>query len=72
MESRKLYKSSKNRTICGVCGGISEFVNLDVTVVRLLFALFGCFGAGILVYIVAAVVMPEEPYEHNNTNNQYK
>ena len=59
---RKLMRSRTNRMICGVCGGIGEYLSLDPTVVRLLWlvcSLASC-GTGLVVYIVAAVVMPEE------------
>lgn len=56
---KKLYKSREDRKICGVCGGIAEYINLDPTVVRLLWVLFACTGAGIIAYIVAAIVMPD-------------
>lgn len=64
MESKRLYKSRSNRMICGVCGGIAEYLKLDPTVIRLLFALF-CFlgGSGIVVYIIAAIIIPEEPID---------
>lgn len=59
MEPKKLYRSSTNRMISGVCQGIAEYVNIDPTVVRLLWVLFGFFGgAGVLVYIIAAIIMP--------------
>ena len=59
---RKLMRSKMNRMVCGVCGGIGEYLNLDPTVVRLLWlvcSLASC-GTGLVVYIVAAVVMPED------------
>lgn len=60
---KKLCKSRNQRMIAGVCGGIGEYLNVDVTVVRLLWVLFGfAGGSGILAYIVAAIIMPE-----NNT-----
>lgn len=46
--------------IAGVCGGLAEYINLDPTVVRLLWVLFSFAGAGILAYIVAAIIMPVE------------
>lgn len=58
MEPKKLYRSSSNRMICGVCGGVAEYLNIDPTVVRLLWVMFGVFGLGILVYIAAAIIMP--------------
>lgn len=60
---KKLYRSRKNKMICGVCGGIAEYLNIDPTIVRLLTVLF-CFAAmGILAYIIAAFIVPEEPFQ---------
>ena len=57
---KKLAKSYKNRKICGVCGGIAEYLNADPTLIRLAFVLIGrAAGSGILAYIVAALIMPE-------------
>ncbi len=59
MEPKKLYKSSSNKMVCGVCGGIAEYINVDPTIIRLLWAVF-CFmaGAGVLAYFVAAIIIP--------------
>lgn len=58
-EYRKLYKS-RNRMLCGVCGGIGEYFNIDPTVIRLLWIIFSILGGcGILAYIIAAIVIPE-------------
>ncbi|WP_432627615.1 PspC domain-containing protein [Brotaphodocola sp.] len=59
--NRKLYRSSTNRMICGVCGGIGEYLGVDATLVRLLWAIIACSGTGLLAYIVAAVIIPERP-----------
>ena len=60
--NKRLYKSSKNKVLAGVCGGISEYYNLDPTIVRLGLAVFTLIGgAGILAYIIAALVIPSEP-----------
>lgn len=61
---RKLYKSNQDRKICGVCGGLGEYFNLDSTIVRLIFVIGTLMsaGTGTFFYIVAAVLMPEEPY----------
>ena len=57
---KKLCKSNTNRKICGVCGGIAEYLNADPTLIRLAFILVGmAAGSGILAYFVAALVMPE-------------
>ncbi|HKL99445.1 MAG TPA: PspC domain-containing protein [Mobilitalea sp.] len=58
MEQKKLYRSMSNKMICGVCGGIAEYLNVDPTVIRLLWVIFSFFGLGILVYIIAAIIMP--------------
>lgn len=59
MEPKKLYKS-RNRMICGVCGGIAEYLNIDATIMRLLFVLIGFTGTGIVAYIIAAIIIPEQ------------
>ena len=59
MGDKKLTKSS-NRMICGVCGGIGEYLGIDPTVIRLLWVVFSFMGgAGLLAYIVAAIIVPE-------------
>lgn len=56
---KKLCLSATDRKISGVCGGIAEYFGFDSTLVRLGFVLFSLAGgAGILFYIIAAVVMP--------------
>ncbi len=59
MNTKRLVKSRNDRKLCGVCGGIAEYLNVDVTVIRLLMVLVSCFGAGIIFYLVAAIIMPE-------------
>jgi phage shock protein PspC (stress-responsive transcriptional regulator) len=60
---KRLYRSRKNRIIAGVCGGIAEYINIDPTVVRLLWLLFFLiWGSGIIAYIIAWIIIPEEPY----------
>ncbi|OAA31028.1 hypothetical protein AT15_08620 [Kosmotoga arenicorallina S304] len=61
---KKLYKSRKNKVIDGVCGGLAEYLEIDATVVRLLWALTTfIWGAGILLYILAMIIVPREPIE---------
>jgi phage shock protein C len=55
-------KGSPDRKIAGVCAGFSEYFDVDVTIVRvvwLIVALFG--GGGVLAYIIAWIVIPEAP-----------
>ena len=59
---KRLYKSSTDRKIDGVCAGIAEYFNIDPTLVRLLWVLATCFvGSGVLAYIIAAIVMTRKP-----------
>jgi len=61
---KKLYKSKENKVISGVCGGVAEYFDIDVTLVRLAFVLFAFLGGpGLLVYIIMMFVMPEAPRE---------
>ena len=56
----KKLTNSSNRKLCGVCGGIAEYFDVDPTVIRLLWVVLCLFaGSGILAYIVAAIIMPE-------------
>lgn len=60
--SKKLYRSQTNRKIAGVCGGLGEYMNLDPTVVRLIWVLLVfCAGTGLLAYLIAALIIPENP-----------
>ena len=62
-KSKRLYKSNVNKQLSGVCGGIAEYFEIDPTLVRLGWILATCFaGAGILAYIIAAIVIPRNPY----------
>ena len=62
METKRLTKSDDNRVLCGVCGGIAEYFNIDATLVRLAWVAFTCLGgSGILAYIIAAIVMSDDP-----------
>lgn len=59
---RKLMRSRTDRKIAGVCAGVAEYFDVDVTLVRVVWlvcALFG--GGGVLAYLIAWIVMPEEP-----------
>jgi len=59
---KKLYRSNKEKMLCGVCGGMSEYFEIDVTLIRILWVIFACFGgSGIFAYIIAAIIMPDEP-----------
>lgn len=57
--NKRLYKSRQHRMLCGVCGGIGEYFDIDPTIVRLIFVLLAGIGlSGFIFYIVCAVIMP--------------
>jgi len=60
--AKKLYRSRNNRLIAGVCGGLAEYFDIDLIIVRLItLILVLSFGAGLIAYIIAWIVVPEEP-----------
>ena len=59
---RRLYKSDTDKILCGVCGGIAEYLNIDSTIVRLIWVIISLHGGmGVLLYIIACFVIPENP-----------
>ena len=63
MTGKRLYRSNKNRMICGVCGGIAEYFGIDPTIVRVGWVVLSVISAGfggVLAYVVAAVIIPDE------------
>ncbi|HMM10726.1 MAG TPA: PspC domain-containing protein [Bacteroidales bacterium] len=82
---KTFYRSRLNRIIGGVCGGLSERLNFDVSIIRLIFVLLALFGGGgLLIYIVLWIIVPEKPwvlpgqdaqpdagFETYNSNNSY-
>jgi len=63
---KRLYLSSKDKQIAGVCGGIAEYLNADPTLIRLLWIIITVITGlvpGIIAYIIAAIVMPANPEE---------
>ncbi|NLV37268.1 MAG: PspC domain-containing protein [Clostridiaceae bacterium] len=57
---KRLHRSKTNKVIFGVCGGLSEYLHLDVTIVRIICIAAFFMGAGIPLYIIAAIIMPED------------
>lgn len=70
-KNKQFARSKDDVLISGVCGGIAEYFNIDSNIVRLIFVIFGIFGAGILVYIVLWIFLPisTESYKYNSENN---
>lgn len=63
---KKLMRSTTDRVVAGVCAGLAQYFNLDVTIVRVLFVLLTFMGGpGLLAYIILWVVMPENGYVGN-------
>lgn len=61
---KKLYRIEEGKILCGVCGGIAEYFNIDPTLVRLGFVLLSAAGgSALLVYIVGAIIMPVKPMQ---------
>ena len=75
---KKIYRSTTDKKLAGVCGGLAEYFDIDATIVRLICALIIIFLAGvpgIIVYAIAAFVIPENPgytpyQDVNGQNNQ--
>jgi phage shock protein C len=62
MAEKKLYRSTSDKMLAGVCGGLAEYLNLDVSVVRIVFALLVvCAGFGAPLYGIMWIVVPEAP-----------
>ena len=61
MEPKRLCKSRTSKMIAGVCGGIAEYLNVDPTVIRLIWVFLSCAGGvGLVAYIASAIIMPEQ------------
>ena len=58
---KKLYRSNTNKTIAGVCGGLAEYLNIDPTIIRVIWALVALSGAGLVAYLICALIIPEKP-----------
>ncbi|HKJ38430.1 MAG TPA: PspC domain-containing protein [Anaerolineales bacterium] len=61
-ETKELKRSTSNRMIAGVCAGLGDYFGIDPTIVRLLtlLAFFTGFGGIALVYLIMAIVVPEQ------------
>ena len=59
---KKLYRSRKDRKLAGVCGGLAEYFDIDPTIIRVIWAVLAlCYGTGLLIYLVMALVVPVKP-----------
>ena len=62
---KKLYRSNTDKKLCGVLGGLAEYIGMDSTVLRIAYVLLSLFviGSPVIVYIVMALIMPEPPVQ---------
>ena len=68
--NKKLYRNEYNKVLGGVCSGLAEYFDMDVTIVRLLFAFtFFVMGVGLGTYIILWIVLPRKGYPYNSTYN---
>ena len=61
---KKLYRNTNNKMLAGVCSGLAEYINIDPTVIRLIWALLGLTGTGLLAYLICAFIIPEKPDDY--------
>lgn len=63
---KKLYRSRKEKMIAGVCGGLAEYFNIDVTLVRIVVAILAIasFGTFLLAYLLCVIIIPERTGEY--------
>ncbi|SEO90540.1 PspC domain-containing protein [Paenibacillus sp. OV219] len=63
---KKLYRSRRDKKLFGLCGGLAEMLNVDATLLRILLIVVTVFTSGILIliYILAGLVVPKDPYHH--------
>lgn len=58
-EIKKLCRSATNKKICGVCGGLGEYFDIEPSIIRILWIVFALLGgSGLLVYFICAIIMP--------------
>ena len=60
---KRLVRPREGRKIAGICAGMAEYFDIDLTIVRLVWLIFAlCTGIGFIAYLIAWIVIPEEPY----------
>lgn len=66
---KKIYRSKTDKQLVGVCAGIADYFNIDPTLIRLAWVILALIcGSGVIAYIIAAIMIPEEPKEQQITN----
>ena len=63
---KKLYRSKTEKKLAGVCGGIAKYLNIDVNVIRVIWAVVALctVGTALLAYLICAIIFPEEPTDY--------
>ena len=70
-QQRRLYRNQTNKVVAGVCSGLGEYLNVDTTIVRLVWILLTFLGgSGIIAYLIAYFIIPEKPIESSGTMPQ--
>lgn len=60
--NKRLYRSRTDKQLAGICGGIADYLNFDPTIVRIIWVILTLAGGpGLILYIILAMVVPEEP-----------
>lgn len=64
MNNKKLFRSTTNRMVCGVCGGLGDFFGIDAIVIRILYVVLSLITSagflGLILYFILAVIIPED------------
>lgn len=64
MSDKKLMRSTSNRMVCGVCGGVGLYTGIDPTVIRVLYVIISLIAGagflGLILYFILAVIIPED------------
>lgn len=63
-EPRRVYRSTENRMLGGVAGGLGEYLAIDPVLIRIAFVALAFTGVGVLAYVIAWIAIPEEPQGH--------
>jgi phage shock protein PspC (stress-responsive transcriptional regulator) len=58
---KKLYRDPADKKIAGVCSGFAAYIDIDPTVVRVIWALLALSGTGLVAYLICALIIPEKP-----------
>jgi phage shock protein C len=63
--NKKLTRSVSDRMLCGVCGGIAEYLDVDPTIIRVAYVVMSLFSVafpGLILYIILALIIPQKSY----------